>query len=155
MSIYLTTNTDGWNTEGIGCICQWNLLLFCISKDLRVNLSIPPYKNIAHYNYTSYSSEEWSESFTKFFNFPYETNFDVEYDLNGSYEDLKVFVEDNKNKKEKILIDVPKMFILEHGQSNINRFFEKQYLKEIRDGLQVDDTYFIYCLAFIILYRLY
>lgn len=142
MSIYLTTNTDGWDTEGIGCICQWNLLLFCISKDLRVNLTIPPYKNIAHYNYTSYSSEEWSGSFTKFFNFPHETNFDVECDFNGSYEDLKVFVEENKNKEEKILIDVPKMFIVDHGQSNINRFFEKQYLKEIRDGLKVDDTYF-------------
>ena len=142
MSVYLTTNTDGWDTEGIGCICQWNLLLFCISKDLGVNLSIPPYKNIAHYNYTSYSSEEWSGSFTKFFNFPHETNFDVEYEFNGSYEDLKVFVEDNKNKKEKILVNVPKMFIVDHGQSNINRFFEKQYLKEIRDGLQVDDTYF-------------
>ena len=142
MSVYLTTNTDGWDTEGIGCICQWNLLLFCISKDLGVNLSIPPYKNIAHYNYTSYSSEEWSGSFTKFFNFPHETNFDVEYEFNGSYEDLKVFVEDNKNKEEKILVNVPKMFIVDHGQSNINRFFEKQYLKEIRDGLQVDDTYF-------------
>jgi len=140
--IYLTTNTDGWDTEGIGSICQWNLLLFCISRDLEVNPSIPPYKNIAHYDYTSYSSEEWSESFTKFFNFPYETEFDVEYDFNGSYEDLKVFVEENKNKEEKILIDVPKMFIVDHGQSNINRFFEKQYLKEIRDGLKVDDTYF-------------
>lgn len=142
MSIYLTTNTDGWNTEGIGCICQWNLLLFCISKDLEVNLSMPPYKNIAHYDYTSYSSEEWSESFTKFFNFPYESGFDFEYEFNGSYEDLKVFVEENKNKEEKILIDVPKMFIVDHGQSNINRFFEKQYLKEIRDGLKVDDIYF-------------
>ena len=140
--IYLTTNTDGWDTEGIGSICQWNLLLFCISRDLEVNPSIPPYKNIAHYDYTSYSSEEWSESFTKFFNFPYETEFDVEYDFNGSYEDLKVFVEENKNKEEKILIDVPKMFIVDHGQSNINRFFEKQYLKEIRDGLKVDGTYF-------------
>jgi len=140
--IYLTTNTDGWDTEGIGSICQWNLLLFCISRDLEVNPSIPPYKNIAHYDYTSYSSEEWSESFTKFFNFPYETEFDVEYDFNGSYEDLKVFVEENKNKEEKILINVPKMFIVDHGQSNINRFFEKQYLKEIRDGLKVDGTYF-------------
>jgi hypothetical protein len=140
--IFLTKNTDGWDEEGIGCICQWNLFLFCIAKELGVQISVPPFKNIAHYEYTKYSSEEWSKSFTNFFKFPYETDYDLEFEFSGTYENLKTFVDENLDHEQKILIHIPKMFVVEYGQSNIDVFFHKKYLREIRNNLSVDDTYF-------------
>lgn len=140
--IFLTTNTDGWNGEGIGSICQWNLFLFCLAKELGVEISVSPFKNIAHYEYTEYSSEEWSKSFTDFFKFPYETDYDLELDFHGTYEDLKTFRDENVNNNQKILIDVPKMFLVEHGQSNIDMYFNKKYLREVRNNLSVDSSYF-------------
>lgn len=140
--IFLTTNTDGWDEEGIGSICQWNLLLFCIAKDLGIQVSIPPFQNITHYDYTDYSSEQWSKSFTDFFKFPYFENFDLELNFDGTHTDLKNFVEENKDNDKKILIHVPKTFIVEHGQKNIKLFFERQYLKEIKNNLQVKKIYF-------------
>lgn len=50
MTIFLRTDIDGKDTEGIGSICQWNLLLYCIAKYIGVRVSIPPFKNIAHYD---------------------------------------------------------------------------------------------------------
>jgi len=138
--IYFRTNIDGEDTEGIGSICQWNLLLYCIAKHLGVEVSIPPFKNIAHYDYTEYSSKEWSKSFTDFFNFPCIENFDEEINFFGSYNDLEELV---KNNTKNILINIPKMFIVEYGQNNLPIFFENRYLEDIKNNLKSDENYFL------------
>lgn len=142
MSIFLETNTDGFDREGIGSVVQWNLLLFCIAKDLGVEVSIPSFKNIAHYNYTKYSSEEWSKSFTEFFKFPYQSQFDLELEFDGQYKDLQDFVEENLGTEKNILVNVPKDFIVEHGQKNLLTYFQKEYLKEIKSNLKTNINYF-------------
>jgi hypothetical protein len=140
MTVFLRTNIDGEDAEGIGSICQWNLLLYCIAKYLGVGVSIPPFKNIAHYDYTEYSSEKWSKSFTDFFNFPYVENFDEEINFSGSYNDLEKLV---KNNTKNILINIPKMFIAEHGQNNLSLFFENRYLEDIKNNLKSNENYFL------------
>ena len=138
--IYLRTNIDGEDAEGIGSICQWNLLLCCIAKHLGVEVSIPPFKNIAHYDYTEYSSEEWSKSFTDLFGFSYIENFDEEINFSGSYNDLENLV---KNTSQNILVNIPKMFIVEYGQKNISIFFKNKCLKDIKNNLKSDENYFL------------
>ena len=76
--IFLSTTSDGQHTAGLGSIAQWHLLLFCIAKELNVNLSIDPYSRIGH-NYQQ--EDDWDETFTKFFNFPYVDKFDIELDF--------------------------------------------------------------------------
>lgn len=142
MTIFLETNTDGFDREGIGSVVQWNLLLFCIAKDLGVEVSIPSFKNIAHYNYTKYSSEEWSRSFTEFFKFHYQSQFDLELEFDGQYKDLQDFVEENLCTEKNILVNVPKDFIVEHGQKNLLTYFQKEYLKEIKSNLKTNINYF-------------
>jgi hypothetical protein len=140
MTIFLRTNVDGEDAEGIGSICQWNLLLYCIAKHLGIEVSVSPFKNIAHYDYTEYSSEEWSKSFTDFFKFPYSENFDNQIDFSGSYQDLENLV---KNNTQNILVNISKMFIVEYGQKNLPIFFENKYLEDIKNNLKSDENYFL------------
>lgn len=140
MAIFLRTNTDGNNEEGIGSICQWNLLLYCIAKHLGAEVSISPFKNISHYSYTGYSSEEWSKLFTHAFKFPYTEDYDDELNFFGSYEDLKNLI---KNNTKNILVNIPKMFIVEHGQNNLPLFFKNRYLEEIKNNLICKENYFL------------
>jgi hypothetical protein len=142
MAIFLETNTNGFNKEGIGSVVQWNLLLFCMAKDLGVEISVLPFKNIAHYNYTNYTSKEWSESFTNFFKFPYTSEFDVELEFDGEYKDLEDFIDENLHTEKNISISIPKKFIVEHGQKNISKYFQKKYLTEIKQNIAVDKNYF-------------
>lgn len=142
MTIFLKTNVDGFDSEGIGSVVQWNLLLFCIAKDLGVNITVSPFKNIAHYNYNDYSSEDWSKSFTDFFRFPYLNEFDLKLNFDGEYQDLCNFIKKNSDSKKNISVNIPTNFIVKYGQKNLLTYFQKKYLKEIKKNFQIDKNYF-------------
>jgi len=147
MSITLTTGSDGFlfgpaNALGIGAVCQQHLLLFCIAKDLNVDISISPYKNIIGYSSFGYSAEEWDKSFTDFFKFPFVDDFDEQMDFSGSYEDLKNGLLSMKDSDKKILVDLSVETVRNIGQSNLDRFFECRYLQDIKDNLSVENSYF-------------
>lgn len=147
MSIVLTTSSDGFlfgpaNALGIGAVCQQHLLLFCIAKELGVDISISPYQNIVGYSDFGYSPEEWDKSFTDFFKFPFVDGFDEQMDFHGSYEDLKKGISSMKDSDKKILIDLSVESVRNIGQPNLDRFFESRYLQDIKDNLFVDNSYF-------------
>jgi hypothetical protein len=149
MSVFLTTNSDGFlygsaNALGLGAVCQQHLLLFCIAKELNVNVSIYPYKNIIGYADYCCSPEEWDKSFTEFFKFPFlgENQFDAEMEFNGSYDDLKSGIEFMRNDDKIVIVHLEDKLVRDIGQESLNIFFEKKYLKQIKDNLIVDNTYF-------------
>ena len=69
MAIFLETNTNGFDAEGIGSVAQWNILLAALAQDLEVEFCADPFSNLNHYQYNGFSSKDWSDLFTKFFNF--------------------------------------------------------------------------------------
>ena len=143
MSVFLTTNSDGAvATLGIGAVCEWHLILFCLAKHLNVGVSISPYKNIIGYEYSGYSNGEWNKSFTDFFNFPYETNFDKQLEFNGSYEDLQNFIESEKQSNEKTLVHLSCAVVRSMGEPRLHEFYERGYLNEVRDNLVIDKSQF-------------
>lgn len=147
MSIFLTTSSDGFlfgpaNALGIGAVCQQHLLLFCIAKELEVDISISPYQNIVGYSDFGYTPEEWDKSFTDFFKLPFVDEFDEQMDFHGSYEDLKNGISSMKNSDKKILIDLSVESVRNIGQPNLDKFFESKYLQDIKDNLFVENSYF-------------
>lgn len=143
MTIFLETNTDGFNREGIGSVIQWNLLLYGISKKLGVNFFAKPFKNISHYQYNDILREKWSEDFTQFFNLHSPHTFDLEYNFDGDCQDLVEFIKDNKDSRKNINIEVNKKFVIDNGFPLIPEFFEKGYLKDIKENLTYNkETYF-------------
>lgn len=135
MAIFLETNTNGFDAEGIGSVAQWNLVLYGLCKKLGVNFFAKPFVNINHYKYNNIPKDKWSEDFTKFFNLNKSQKFDVEYDFSGKYQDLLDFIDENKNSQKNICIEVDKNFIVQNGFSIIDQFFENQYLKNITQNL--------------------
>lgn len=135
MAIFLETNTNGFDAEGIGSVAQWNLVLYGLCKKLGVNFFAKPFVNINHYQYNNIPKDKWSEDFTKFFNLNKSQKFDVEYDFSGKYQDLLDFIDENKNSQKNICIEVDKNFIVQNGFSIIDQFFENQYLKNITQNL--------------------
>jgi hypothetical protein len=143
--IFLSTTSDGLHTAGLGSITQWHLLLFCISKELNVNVSVDPYYRIGH-NYHSVSN--WDETFTKFFNFPYTKKFDVDLDFDGSYDELKeglISIEKEYESSKRVGVHISHGTIKDIIISNknlISEFCEKKYLDEIKNNFYIEDTYF-------------
>jgi hypothetical protein len=150
MSLYLTLDSvDGKNTEGIGNICYYHILLFALSKKLGIGFHCENFRNIAHYNYTEYSSKEWDESFTKFFNFPYKNNFDMEVSFTDVDERYFSFIDENKNSEIDFLIKLDSCertnwsghySLMNYCQNNIPNIFTEKTVIDIRDNLIFNET---------------
>jgi len=151
MGIYLQTNSDGEKSpgyinsgkkEGIGAIAQYQLLLYAICKKLNVNFYNSGFKNIGHSSYTNYSEDEWSDSFTKFFNF--SSNFSIENKIHFSKinEEFFSFIQENKNSSSKILIYIEPESVLEYGQLIIGEIYKNKYLNDLKNNLCFREKYF-------------
>lgn len=149
--IYLETNSDGARSqgylnsgriEGIGAIAQCQLLLYAICKKLNVEFYNSGFKNIGHSSYTNYTIEEWSDSFTNFFNFSTNTKIDYKYSFSKIDTEFFNFVETNKKNFYSTLIYLEPESILEYGQTIISEIFEKKYLKNVKYNFVFDQKYF-------------
>lgn len=141
MTVYLETNSDGAKSqgylnsgriEGIGAIAQCQLLLYAICKKLGVEYYSSGFKNIGHSSYTSQNIEEWSDSFTEFFNLSTNNKIDYKYSFSEIGTEFFNFVETNKNNFHSILIYLEPESVLQYGQTIIPEIFEKKYLKDLK-----------------------
>lgn len=135
MTISLKTNTDGWNQEGVGSICQWNILLAALAQDLGVGFCADPFSNLNHYQYNGFSSKDWSDLFTKFFNFNQRNTNNI-IDYNGDLGGLKNLI---STIDENVTINLPKQFIVNSCFSRISEFGSNGYFTNIRNNLKFED----------------
>lgn len=149
--IFLQTNSDGEKSsgyknsgrkEGIGAIAQYQLLLYAICKKLDVNFYNSGFKNIGHSSYTNYFEDEWSDSFTKFFNFSSDFSIGNKIHFSKIDEEFFSFIQSNKNTSSEILIYIEPESVLEYGQLIIDEIYEKKYLIDIKNKLHFKDGYF-------------
>jgi len=140
MTISLRTNTDGWNQEGVGSICQWNILLAALAQDLGVEFCADPFSNLNHYQYNGFSSKDWSDLFTKFFNFKTRNASNKFIEYNGDINGLQNLI---NTSNEDLTINLSKQFIVNNCFSRITEFGDKGYFTNIRNNLVFeDDVYF-------------
>jgi len=140
MTISLRTNTDGWNQEGVGSICQWNILLAALAQDLGVEFCADPFSNLNHYQYNGFSSKDWSDLFTKFFNFKTRNASNKLIEYNGDINGLQNLI---NTSNEDLTINLSKQFIVNNCFSRITEFGDKGYFTNIRNNLVFeDDVYF-------------
>ena len=149
--IYLQTNSDGEKSpgyinsgrkEGIGAIAQYQLLLYAICKKLDVNFYNSGFKNIGHSSYTNYSEDEWSDSFTKFFNFSSDFSIENKIHFSKINEEFFSFIQENKNSSSKILIYINPESVLEYGQLIIEEIYKNKYLNDLKHNLCFKEKYF-------------
>lgn len=146
MSLHLTlTPIDGVDTEGIGSVVYYHILLNIFSKYLGVNYTFPGFINLSHYSYNNFSSKEWSDSFTKFFNFPNLKNPEEVIVFNEINSDFFSFIENNKNTDKEILVDLHRAHIslMNYCSTKIDEIFTKDRIDNVRNNLVYSgDNYF-------------
>lgn len=139
MTILLKTNADGWNQEGVGSICQWNILLNALSQELSVEFCADPFSNLNHYQYNGFTSEDWSALFTNFFNFKKRDTNNPVINYDGSLDELVTLA---KTTNETLVINVSKQFIVDNCFSRISEFGQRGYFSNIRKNLTFNDEYY-------------
>jgi hypothetical protein len=151
MPLYLQTNSDGEKSqgyinsglkEGIGAIAQYQILLYAICKKFNIKFYNSGFKNIGHSSYTNFDEEEWSNSFTKFFNFSTNKNIDDKIFFSKIDNQLFNFIEKNKNANHSILIKLDSESVLEYGQSIIQEIYKEKYLIGIKNNFIFNHRYF-------------
>ncbi len=70
MPIYLSTNSNGTNTEGIGAMAQYQLHTYALSKIFNINFTFSPFINLQHYQYHNVTQKQFCDDINSFFNFP-------------------------------------------------------------------------------------
>ena len=136
MAIFLETNTNGFDAEGIGSVAQWNILLAALAQDLEVEFCADPFSNLNHYQYNGFSSKDWSDLFTKFFNFKTRNASNKLIEYNGDINGLQNLI---NTSNEDLTINLSKQFIVNNCFSRITEFGDKGYFTNIRNNLVFED----------------
>jgi hypothetical protein len=134
--IYLKTSTDGFtdhkDQQGIGSVCQWSLILYCICEHYNFKFVADSFTNIGHWQYNNTDQSLWDKNYTSFFNFPKPPENTVTKNFYGNLETLIEL----KNLNENIIYNIPKSFIKNNGFSpeHLSIFFKNKYLNKLKNN---------------------
>lgn len=149
--IFLETNSDGEKSqgyinsgkrEGIGAISQYQLMLYAICKKFDVCFYNSGFKNIGHSTYNDCSIDEWSNLFTKFFNFSTTRKIETKISFSELNTDFFSTINRFKSSNKDVLIYLNPECVLKYGQEIINEIYEKEYLKDLKNNLEFENSYF-------------
>lgn len=130
-NIYLSVNSDGCNSEGIGSMVQYQLFAYSLAKSLNLKYAFLGFKNLQHYqNHTDYTQSMWCEKINKYFNFPNELHSDNFSTIKLELRDLYNYLNNNLKIDENIVVDIKQWDLL---RLDVNPY--KQYFFELSDRI--------------------
>lgn len=138
MTLHLTlTPTDGKNTEGIGSVAYYHILLNILAQYFGVKYTFPGFTNLNHHSYNQCSNEEWSKLFTDFFNFPNLKNPDAYSVGPGLDDDFFSLLETHRDDERNILVDLHHghISVMKYCESKKDQIFTKERIDNVRNNL--------------------
>lgn len=141
MSIYLSTSSDGNNTEGIGAMVQYQICIYALSKILNVKFAFFPFKNIQHFQYYNISQEHFCDDINKFFNFKTELKNNNYKIINTNLDNhFYQLLEKYKNTEEEIILNILHSNIINNNNNLLETIKEKKILLNLKNNLFLDDN---------------
>lgn len=138
--IFLTTNADGRNTEGIGAMVQYQMFCYCLSKHLGVDYVFSKFKNLQHWQYHYEDQQKFVNDVNVFFNIPSSKIESIE-----SIEKISVQPNDkeladiiNSSLNKNIIIDISPITLMQYGQSNIEVIEKNNWLRDLKSNISFD-----------------
>jgi hypothetical protein len=138
--IYLTTNSDGGNTEGIGAMAQYQIFCYCLARHLNVNYSFFGFKNLTHWQYYNVTQEKFETDVNKFFNFPNDIPSNIQDFEKVSISNIDQNIYNLINANRKLMIDITPAALMKYGQANIQKIEKNDWLKPLRSNIQIDSN---------------
>lgn len=142
MPIFFTTSTDGSNTEGIGSVCQHCVLLYGISRKFEVDCCFKKFTNIAHWQHSGMTNEDFSLKYTNFFNFPTMPLFYEKINLKFD-ESLDEFIKEKINSNDNYVIEFNRKDIMSYGFNLIDFFFEQKFFLELKNNFNYEGEHLL------------
>lgn len=140
MPLYLSTNSDGFNTEGIGAMAQYQLHTYAFSKALNINYAFFGFKNLQHYQYYNITQEKFCNDINKFFNFPNDLKSPYFYFLDVEINDgLLNIINDLRDSKEHIVLNLNVNNIMSYGDKNLVFIENNKIFKEFKKNIIFDE----------------
>ena len=120
--IYLFTDADGKQTEGIGAIAQLQIHTFTLSKLLGIGFASTKFKNLQHYQEHD-TQQKFCDDVTKFFNFPNQIDPPsdvVKFDhVDNSF--IK-FIDEKRRDDDDIYVQIKNLDLMKVADSNVDKW---------------------------------
>ena len=130
-NIYLSVNSDGNNSEGIGSMVQYQLFAYALAKSLNLKYAFFGFKNLEHYqNHIGYTQSMWCEKINNYFNFPNELDSDNLSVIKLNLQELFEYLNSNPKIDKNIVIDIRQWDLL-----RLNANLYKKYFFELSDRI--------------------
>lgn len=141
MNIYLSTSSDGLNTEGIGAMVQYQLFTYALSRIFKVGYFFEPFKRIQHYQYFDVSQEDFCLDINNFFNFPSELEKKEELDvIDVKLDDnLKKLIDKFSSSNKKIIFNIKDDNFMRIIDSKITIIEKLNILNNISERIQLTE----------------
>jgi hypothetical protein len=125
--IFLSVNSDGGNTEGIGSMVQYQLFVYALAKNLNLGYAFFGFKNLQHYqHHEDYTQDSWCKKINGYFNLPNEL-IDEDYKLVNlnlnQVSDFINFLNSNKSNDKKVVINIRQWDILKLDVNSYKSYF--------------------------------
>ena len=138
MTIFLATNSDGMNTEGIGAMVQYQMACYAASKKYGIKYAFFGFKNLTHYQYFNITQQQFCDDVNKFFSFPNQFVKGEDYEIQSFFgfdNTFFEFVKSHSNEDNTICFISPKG-LMNFLESNIEEIYNSKTLIDLRSNLQ-------------------
>ena len=138
--IYLTTDSDGGNTEGIGAMVQYQMFCYCLAKQFNVGFCFSGFKNFTHWQYYPITQEQFMEDVNRLFIFPTSVQLSS---ISMHHEKISVsnVSQDmfaNTQTDRDIIVNVNAGALMRYGQENIAIIEKNEWLKQLESTITLD-----------------
>lgn len=130
MTIYLSTNADGMNTEGIGVMVQSQIFTKALSDFFKCGYIFRGFKNFTHYQYFDITQEKFMKDINEFFNLYENQDLEIRKINISSHEEL---IEALNANTDDIELELMPGLVTHLGQYYLNEFEKSNSIRNIKN----------------------
>ena len=131
MTIYLSTNPDGGNIEGIGVMVQSQLFTKALSQLFNCNYIFRGFKNFTHYQYFDITQERFMDDINHLFNLYENETVRPEKISVSSEDEFKKFV--SRQSDSNLELELDPGLVTKLGQQHLEEFEKHGFIKQIKN----------------------
>jgi len=130
MTIYLSTDSDGGDIQGIGAMVQTQLFAKALSQLFNCNYIFRGFKNFTHYQYFDITQERFMDDINHFFNLYENETLQIEKIKITTLEEFFIHI---SNLNRNLEIELEPSLVMQLGQQYLEEFEKHGFIKQIKN----------------------
>jgi len=140
--IFLSTTSDGKNTEGIGAMVQAQLFCYSLARKIDVGFSFSKFKNFTHFQHCGMTQESFMDEINSFFNFQSEIQDDdsiKKISLNQVDENALLELK-KQHQNDNVIVDLNQRNLLRLIDSLIKDVEKKSIIRSLKNKIVLKNS---------------